>query len=49
MNYMEKIAEMLCVELGEEFKVRLTQTPEIINSEIVVLREHGLETDDCIK
>lgn len=49
MNNMKKIAELLGVELGEEFKVRLTQTPEIINSEIFVLREHGLETDDCIQ
>lgn len=49
MNYMKQIAEMLGVEIGEEFKARLTENPIIVNSEIFVIREHALETDDGVQ
>lgn len=48
MNYIKQVAAMLGVEIGEEFKVRLTETPVIVNSEVFVMREYGVETDDGI-
>lgn len=48
MNYMSKIAEILGVELGEEFKVRSTKYTQNVNSEIFVFTKVGITTDDGI-
>ena len=48
MNYMSKVAEILGVEFGEEFKVKSTTYTQIVNSEIFVLTIGGITTDDEI-
>ena len=48
MNYMSKIAEMLGVEINEEFKVRSTKYTQNVNSEIFVFTKVGITTDDGI-
>lgn len=48
MNYMKQIAEMLGVEMGEEFKVRSTKCIQNVNSEIFVFTKVGMTTDDGI-
>lgn len=46
MNYMKQIAEMLGVELGEEFKIRDTTTGEI-DGYMYRLSELGIEWNDA--
>ena len=48
MNYMKQIANMLGVEIGEQFKVRSTKYTQNVNSEIFVLTIGGVTTDDEI-
>ena len=48
MNYMNQVADLLGVEINEEFKVRSTKFPQNVNSEIFVLTIGGMTTDDGI-
>lgn len=44
MNYMKEIAQLLGVELGEEFKLKANGIVSVHNFR---LTEHGLIIDDC--
>lgn len=48
MNYMKKVADLLGVEINEEFKVRSTKYTQNVNSEIFVFTKVGITTDDGI-
>lgn len=48
MNYMSKIAEMLGVEINEEFKVRSTKYTQNVNSEIFVFTKVGITRNDIL-
>lgn len=42
MNYYKKIAEMLGVELGEEFSIKNIQTEDINRARYKITKENGL-------